>query len=93
MNSVPEKSRGNLAESLNLGPVSSKWLAAVGIHTVSDLRKVGSVDAWWRVSEAGFNPTLNLLYALEGALQQCHWAELSPKTKQRLQRAIRPSAQ
>lgn len=29
-----------------------------------------------RVKRAGFRPSLNLLYALEGALLDCHWQQL-----------------
>jgi hypothetical protein len=29
-----------------------------------------------RVKRAGFKPSLNLLYALEGALRDCHWQEV-----------------
>ena len=29
-----------------------------------------------KVKRAGFKPSLNLLYALEGALADCHWADL-----------------
>ena len=29
-----------------------------------------------RVKRAGFKPSLNLLYALEGALLDCHWQEV-----------------
>ncbi len=29
-----------------------------------------------RVKRAGFKPSLNLLYALEGALLDCHWQEI-----------------
>ena len=29
-----------------------------------------------KVRRAGFKPSLNLLYALEGALRDCHWQEV-----------------
>ena len=29
-----------------------------------------------RVKRAGFKPSLNLLYSLEGALCDCHWQEV-----------------
>ena len=34
-----------------------------------------------RVKRAGFKPTLNLLYAIEGALQDCHWQEISDERR------------
>ncbi len=60
----------------NIGPKSSAWLRQVGLRTREDLAGVGTVDAFMRVKRAGFKPSLNLLYALEGALQDCHWQEV-----------------
>lgn len=60
----------------NIGPKSSAWLRQVGLRTREDLAGVGTVDAFMRVKRAGFKPSLNLLYALEGALQDCHWQEI-----------------
>jgi len=60
----------------NIGPKSSAWLRQVGLRTRDDLEGVGTVDAFMRVKRAGFKPSLNLLYALEGALQDCHWQEI-----------------
>lgn len=60
----------------NIGPKSSAWLRQVGLRTRDDLAGVGPVDAFMRVKRAGFKPSLNLLYALEGALLDCHWQEI-----------------
>ncbi len=60
----------------NIGPKSSAWLRQVGLRTREDLAGAGTVDAFMRVKRAGFKPSLNLLYALEGALQDCHWQEV-----------------
>ena len=60
----------------NIGPKSSAWLRQVGLRTPEDLAAAGPVDAFMRVKRAGFKPSLNLLYALEGALQDCHWQEV-----------------
>lgn len=60
----------------NIGPKSSAWLRQVGLRTREDLASAGTVDAFMRVKRAGFKPSLNLLYALEGALQDCHWQEV-----------------
>jgi hypothetical protein len=67
--SGPEKLR-------NIGPKSAAWLRQVGLRTREDLDAVGAVDAFMRVKRAGFKPSLNLLYALEGALRDCHWQEV-----------------
>lgn len=60
----------------NVGPKSAAWLRQVGIRTQSDLVALGSVDAFIKVKRAGFRPSLNLLYALEGALLGCHWQQV-----------------
>jgi TfoX-like protein len=69
MSSTQEKLR-------NIGPKSAAWLRQVGLRTRADLAGVGAVDAFMRVKRAGFKPSLNLLYALEGALCDCHWQDV-----------------
>ena len=60
----------------NIGPKSAAWLRQVGLRTHGDIAEIGSLEAFMRVKRAGFKPTLNLLYAIEGALLDCHWQEL-----------------
>jgi hypothetical protein len=60
----------------NIGPKSAAWLRQVGLRTPEDLAAAGPVEAFMRVKRAGFKPSLNLLYALEGALRDCHWQEV-----------------
>ena len=65
----------------NVGPKSAAWLRQVGVRTQEDLVHLGAVDAFMKVKRAGFRPSLNLLYALEGALANCHWADLPDERK------------
>ena len=67
----------NAPKLRNIGPKSAAWLRQVGLRSREDLQAAGSVGAFVKVRRAGFKPSLNLLYALEGALQDCHWQELS----------------
>jgi hypothetical protein len=60
----------------NVGPKSAAWLRQVGVRTQSDLETLGAVAAFIKVKRAGFRPSLNLLYALEGALLGCHWQQV-----------------
>lgn len=69
------QSRG-LASLRNLGPESAKMLADVGIDTRATLADIGAVGAYVAVKKKGLNPTLNLLYAVEGALRDLPWTEL-----------------
>jgi hypothetical protein len=69
------------AEKLrNIGPKSMAWLRQTGVRTLDDLKAVGALSAFVRVKRAGFKPSLNLLYALEGAIMDCHWQEI-PDTR------------
>ncbi|MBO9793836.1 MULTISPECIES: TfoX/Sxy family protein [Xanthomonas] len=60
----------------NIGPKSAAWLRQVGLRTQQDLQAVGAVGAFVKVRRAGFKPSLNLLYSLEGALADCHWQDV-----------------
>ena len=73
----------------NIGPVSMEWLRAVGIVSREDLERLGAVEAYRLVKAHGFNASLNLLYALEAALQDIHWTALSPQAKAKLKTAAK----
>ena len=60
----------------NIGPKSAAWLRQVGLRSLQDVAAIGAVDAFMKVRRAGFKPSLNLLYSLEGALVDCHWQEV-----------------
>ena len=68
----------------NVGPKSAAWLRQVGLRTRADLEAAGAVDAFMRVKRAGFKPSMNLLYALEGALMDCHWQEVPADRREQL---------
>lgn len=61
----------------NLGPASERMLHAAGIHTPAALRALGSVPAFVAVRQAGQQPSLNLLWALEGALSGRDWKSVA----------------
>ena len=69
----------------NIGPKSAAWLRQVGLHQSEDLVAAGAVQAFLKVRRAGFKPSLNLLYALEGALLDCHWHDVPTERRQQLQ--------
>jgi len=63
-----------LANLKNLGPRSLALLAAAGITSLEQLQQLGAVRAYARVKASGVNKaSLNLLWALEGALSSEHW--------------------
>jgi DNA transformation protein len=72
----------------NLGPTSAAWLAEAGIRTLHDLTQVGVVAAYLMVRQRRPEATLNLLYALHGAVTRTSWAKLSAATKADLKRQV-----
>lgn len=72
----------------NIGAKSAAWLRQVGIHTRQELVEHGAIDAFLRVKRAGFRPSLNLLYALIGALEDCHWQKLPQSRRLVLQEEL-----
>ncbi len=63
----------SLDELLNLGPKSAELLALAGIRTVQDLQRLGSVRAYAKAKKVSPRVSLNLLWALEGALSGLPW--------------------
>lgn len=48
-----------------------------GIQSEAQLREMGSIAAFVAVKRAGCAPSLNLLWAIEGALTNRRWREVS----------------
>lgn len=62
-----------IADLPNLGPKSRQMLERTGITSYEQLLSLGSVAAFERVKRSGADPSLNLLWALEGALTGLPW--------------------
>ncbi|MEJ7928565.1 TfoX/Sxy family protein [Ramlibacter sp. AN1015] len=61
----------------NLGAASARMLACAGLRTAGDLRRVGAVAAYVATRHVGAKVSLNLLWALEGALTARPWREVA----------------
>ena len=68
----------------NIGPKSMAWLRQTGIRTQADLEATGSLAAYVRIKRAGFKPSLNMLYAMEGAILGCHWQDIPTERRSEL---------
>lgn len=69
-----------------IGPVTQGRLREAGIRTVSELKAIGSVEAYRRLKfMLPRHVSLNALYALEAALRGCHWLDLPQDVKVVLQ--------
>ena len=80
----------DLTRLKNIGPVSIRQLREVGIEDAAALRKLGALAAYRRLKHAfPREVTLVMLYALEGALRDCHWNRLPPGVKEELQTAAK----
>ena len=73
----------------NMGPKSTEWLAAVGIHTLGDVAQLGVVETYKRVRAAyPEKVTLNLLWGLQSALLDLPRNELPPDIKEELRKQV-----
>lgn len=72
-----------IADLPNFGPKSQLMLERAGIITVEQLRKLGSVRAYVQVKSVG-KVSLNLLWAMEGALTGQHWQVVAKQERLRL---------
>ncbi len=75
---------GELSKLPNIGKVVEKQLNDVGISTVDDLINIGSKEAWLKIKEVDESACLNRLMALEGAIQNIRWHNLSDEDKKNL---------
>jgi DNA transformation protein len=66
-----------LSDLPNFGPKSQQMLAQAGIHTIEQLRELGAVRAYVLVKLGGTGVSLNLLWAMEGALSGRHWQDVA----------------
>jgi len=73
----------NIADLPNFGPKSRQMLAQAGIVTVEQLRELGAVPAYVQVRHVG-KVSLNLLWAMEGALSGRHWQDVAQNDRLRL---------
>ena len=74
-----------LEDLVNLGRVSARQLAEVGITSEGELREVGALAAFARLRHRfGRAVTFNYLYALDGALKGVRWDFMAEKDRARL---------
>lgn len=72
----------------NLGPSSAAWLREAGIISEAQLRETGPLLAYRRVKIRFPSVSLNLLWAMVGALSNRDWREVSREEKKTLIREL-----
>lgn len=75
---------GDLLGLKNLGMASVNILRAVGVNNYDELSEVGAVETYCRIKSRGIHVSKVMLYALQGALMDVHWNDLSPELKAQL---------
>lgn len=80
--------QAELAALANLGPKSAQALIGAGITSVAQLRSLGSVVAYAKVKQHEPKVTLNLLWALEGALSSQAWQTVAKEHRTSLLLAL-----
>lgn len=74
----------DLHQLKNLGMASVNILHAIGINSYQDLHAAGAVETFRRIKARNIQVSKVMLYALQGALMNVHWNELSPDMKSQL---------
>ena len=75
---------GELSKLPNIGKVLEGQLNGVGISTADELMNIGSKEAWLKIKEIDESACINRLMALEGAIQNIRWHDLSEDDKKNL---------
>lgn len=65
----------------NLGKTLAEKLVKVDIKTPKDLISIGSENAFIRLKTVDADACINMLYALEGAIQGIRWHDLDQNKK------------
>lgn len=74
-----------LTDLPNIGKTLSEKLYAIGITSLEQLKTTGSKQAIIKISTLeNSGACINMLYALQGAIQGIRWHGLSKETKQEL---------
>ena len=73
-----------MSKCINIGPVLEKKLREAGIISYTNLKEIGSKEAFLRIRIKDETACLHMLYALEGAIQGIRYPLLSQACKEDL---------
>ena len=77
---------GELSKLPNISKVVEGKLNEVGINTQEQLRNIGSKQAFLNIKKNDSGACVNMLCALEGAIQGIRWNSLFDEVKQELKK-------
>ena len=73
-----------LTEMPNIGKVVAEKLIQAGINTPQELKKIGTEQAFIRISTIDETACFSMLQGLEGAIQGIRWHNLPKERKEEL---------
>jgi DNA transformation protein len=59
-----------------LGPNTELLFATIDINTVEDFHRIDAYDLFVQLKKLDASTSLNLLYSIIGAKENCHWQEI-----------------
>ncbi len=74
----------SLRDMPNIGEVLAAELESAGIGTPAELVKAGSAVALFRIRGVSGRGCMNMLYALEGAIKNTRWHNLTREEKDKV---------
>ena len=75
---------GELSKLPNIGKLLEDQLNEVGIKTADELIDIGSREAWLKIRAIDESACINRLMAIEDAIQNIRWHDLSENDKKNL---------
>ena len=74
----------NLTDLPNIGEELANRLVQVGIHSDIELKAIGAKEVFIRLKTIDPGACINMLYAIEGAIQNIRWHHLDKPIKHEL---------
>lgn len=68
----------------NIGYKTAQWLRGIDIKTLDDLEREGIPNVYERLKEEGHPVSVNLAYALQGAILNIHWSGVPSELREEL---------
>ena len=74
----------DLSKLPNIGKVLADKLNEIGIQSKEDLINSGAEEAFIKLKEKDISACINMLYAIEGAIQDIRWHGITKERKTEL---------
>lgn len=80
--------KSEISKLRNLGPTSEKMLNSIDVYTLDDIKELTPVVIFHILKSRGYDVTLHMVYALQGAIMDLHYLELPEEIKTDLKNEI-----